>query len=59
VELKVFNSLGQEVATLVNKELNAGYHRIEFNAGSLSSGVYFYRLKTQNFEQTKKLLLLK
>lgn len=59
VELKVFNSLGEEVQTLINKELDAGGHRIEFNASSLASGVYFYRLKTNKFEQTKKLLLLK
>lgn len=59
VELKIFNSLGQEVAALINKELEAGIHRIEFNAASYASGVYFYRLKTDNFVQTKKLLLLK
>ena len=59
VELKVFNSIGEEVKTLVNKELEAGYHSIEFNAGSLASGVYYYRLKMNRFEQTKKLILLK
>lgn len=59
VELKVFNSLGEEVATLINREFDAGRHEIEFNASSLASGIYFYRIKTKSFSDTKKFVLLK
>lgn len=58
VELKVYNSSGQEVATVVNKALPAGFHRVDFNASNLSSGIYFYKLTTDNFTATKKMLLL-
>ncbi|MCB0748661.1 MAG: T9SS type A sorting domain-containing protein [Ignavibacteriae bacterium] len=59
VSLKIYDVLGREVRTLINKELNSGEHEIEFDAGSLSSGIYFYNLKTGNFTSTKKLILLK
>jgi photosystem II stability/assembly factor-like uncharacterized protein len=59
VELKVFNLLGKEVATLVNSYQPAGNYKIEFNASKLTSGVYFYRLKAGNFIQTRKLILMK
>jgi len=60
VTLKVYNSLGQEVATLVNGYKNASNYQVDFNASNLSSGVYFYTLKVGNsFTQTKKMLLLK
>jgi photosystem II stability/assembly factor-like uncharacterized protein len=59
VELKVFNLLGQEIATLVNQEKPAGYYQVDFNASSLPSGVYFYQLNAGEFVITKKMLLLK
>jgi hypothetical protein len=59
VELRVYNTLGQEVATLVNEERNAGTYSAQWNAGSLASGVYFYRLEVGSFVDTKKLLLVK
>jgi photosystem II stability/assembly factor-like uncharacterized protein len=59
VELKVYNLLGKEVATLVNKYQSAGNYKIEFNAAKLTSGVYFYRLKAGNFIETRKLILMK
>jgi hypothetical protein len=59
VHLTVFNSLGQEVAELVNGEVEAGYHEVRFDASSLSSGVYFYRLRADDFVETQRLLLLK
>ncbi len=59
VILKVFNSLGQEVVTLVNEEKEAGIYLIEFNARDIPSGVYFYTLKTENFIQTNKMILMK
>lgn len=57
--LKVFNSIGQEVATLFNGPVNEGFHSIEFNGTGLESGVYFYQLKTGTFATTKKLILIK
>jgi len=59
VELKVYDILGNEISSLVNQELNAGYYELNFNAASLSSGVYFYQLKAGSYIQTKKMLLLK
>jgi hypothetical protein len=57
--LKVYDVLGNEVATLVNEEKEAGYHSIDFNASELPSGVYFYQLKAGSFMETKKMMLLK
>ncbi len=59
VSLKVYDVLGKEVATLVSERQEAGTYHFNFNASSLSSGVYFYRLKAGNFVATKKMLLLK
>ena len=59
VTLRVFNIIGQEVATLVNGEQRAGYRSVEWNASELASGVYFYRLEAGNFTSVKKLLLLR
>ena len=60
VSLKVYNSLGQEVATLVNDMVNAGSHEVQFNASNISSGVYYYVINAgNNFVQTKKMILIK
>ena len=59
VVIKVFDILGREVATLVNKELSAGNYEINFNAEHLSSGVYFYRLQAGDFIATQKMILMK
>ena len=59
VTLKVYDVLGAEVANLVDEYKNAGTYEVNFNASNLSSGVYFYKLQTSNFTQTKKLLLIK
>ncbi|CAN5415721.1 hypothetical protein BH10BAC5_BH10BAC5_18920 [soil metagenome] len=59
VKLKVYNSIGKEVANLVNENLNAGTYQYEFNAENLSSGIYFYTLETSQFTETKKMLLIK
>ncbi|MFC2133956.1 T9SS type A sorting domain-containing protein [Bacteroidota bacterium] len=59
VTLKVYNLLGQEVATLMNRDLNAGTYDVNFNATAFSSGVYFYTVRINNFTATKKMMLLK
>jgi hypothetical protein len=59
VEMKIYNILGNEVASIVNGFYKAGEHSIDFNAAGLSSGVYFYTIKSKNFTQTKKMILLK
>jgi hypothetical protein len=60
VSLKVYNSLGQETATLVNGMVNAGSYEVQLNASNLSSGVYYYVIKAgNNFVQTKKMILMK
>jgi hypothetical protein len=59
VELKIFNLLGQEVATLLNEEKTSGIYQVEFDASTLPSGVYFYRLQAGDFVQTKKMILLR
>ncbi|AFH47900.1 5'-Nucleotidase domain protein [Ignavibacterium album JCM 16511] len=59
VTLKVYDVLGKEVATLVNGYKSAGRYEVEFNTTSLSSGVYFYQLKTGSFVETKKMIILK
>ena len=57
--LKVYDVLGNEVATLVNEEKPAGTYEVEFTAIDLPSGIYFYRLQASNFIKTKKMILLK
>jgi len=59
VSLKVFDFIGREVATLVSEELPAGNHTRQWNAATVPSGVYFYRLHAGTFIETKKLVLLK
>ena len=69
VTIKVFNVLGKEIATLINEQVMAGKHKIDFNATGLSSGVYFYKLlvsdlqskdgKMENFAETRKMILLR
>jgi hypothetical protein len=57
--LKVYNILGKEVATLVNEFRSAGNYEVNFDAGNLSSGVYFYKLLAGSFVETKKMILMK
>ncbi|HMQ79756.1 MAG TPA: T9SS type A sorting domain-containing protein [Ignavibacteria bacterium] len=59
VTLKVYDISGREVAQLVNMELNAGTYNFDFNASHLSSGIYFYRLTSNNYTDTKKMVLVK
>lgn len=57
--LTVYNVAGQEVATLVDETMNAGQHNVTFDASSLSSGVYFYKLQAGDFTATQKMVLMK
>jgi hypothetical protein len=59
VSLKVFDALGNEVATLVNDEQQAGSHNVNFNSAGLASGIYFYKIQAGNFIATKKMVLMK
>jgi hypothetical protein len=59
VILKVYDVLGNEVATLVNKEQKPGIYEIQFDTSSLSSGTYFYKLQAGTFIDTKKMILLR
>jgi hypothetical protein len=64
VSLKIFDVLGQEVASLVNQELTAGIHNYDFNAAGINSGVYFYRIEAAGsngvkFVDSKKMILVK
>ena len=59
VTIKVYDVLGNEIATLINEEKKSGNYQVEFNGSNLSSGVYFYRMQAGNFSNTKKLILIK
>ncbi len=59
VQLAIYNELGQEVAQVVNEQLNAGTYEVDWNAGRLPSGVYFYRIRAGEFIESKKLILMK
>ncbi|HWA05080.1 MAG TPA: SBBP repeat-containing protein [Ignavibacteria bacterium] len=59
VSIKVYDISGKEAAVLVNEELSAGVYNVDLNASMLSSGTYFYRMETDNFIATKKMVLVK
>ena len=59
VTLKIYDCLGKEIATLVNGNQKAGTYKINFNGNTLASGIYFFRLSSNNFTAVKKMLLLK
>ncbi|MBK7632779.1 MAG: T9SS type A sorting domain-containing protein [Ignavibacteriales bacterium] len=59
VVIKVFDILGTEIETVVNKEKPVGTYELNWNASNLPSGVYFYQLRAGNFVQTRKMILLK
>lgn len=57
--IKVYDILGKEISTLINQEMKSGVYEVEFDGSQVPSGVYFYQLRTENFVQTKKMILLK
>ncbi len=59
VRLTIFDILGREIYNVINKELQAGEYRVSFNGKGLKSGVYFYRIQTEKFSSTRRMILLK
>ncbi len=59
VAIKIYDITGREVSTLINEKLNAGTYIVDWDASNFASGVYFYSLQTDNFTETKKLVLIK
>ncbi|MBK9333366.1 MAG: T9SS type A sorting domain-containing protein [Ignavibacteria bacterium] len=59
VKLDIYNIAGQNVASLVNQKLTPGAYKVRWNASNITSGVYFYTLRTENFSETKKMFLIK
>ncbi len=59
VQLKVYDILGKEVATLVNEQQSPGNYKVEFDSSKLTSGIYFYTIRAGSFIETKKMLLMK
>ncbi|MBN1542917.1 T9SS type A sorting domain-containing protein, partial [candidate division KSB1 bacterium] len=59
VKLQIFDTLGREIATLVDKPMNAGAHSVTYEANDLASGVYFYRLQAGAGVQLRKMILVK
>jgi hypothetical protein len=59
VTLKVYDMLGKEIATLVDEDKEPGGYSVNFDASGLPSGVYFYRIRAGEFNQTKKMVLMK
>jgi hypothetical protein len=59
VILKVYDVIGNEIVTLVNENKTAGNYAVNFNASTLSSGIYLYKLQAGSFVETKKMILLK
>lgn len=59
VKITVYDQLGREVATLVNEQMQAGSYSVDWDASNFSSGVYFYRIETEDFSKTNKMVLVK
>ena len=57
VTLKVYDILGKEITTLINKQQKSGSYEVNFDASNLSSGVYYYQLKSGEFVETKKMII--
>jgi len=57
--LKIYNVLGKELVTLVNDNLSPGTYKVAFDGSAYSSGVYFYKLQIEDFQETKRMILLK
>ena len=59
VKIEIYNTLGQRIETLFNQKMKTGYHEVDFNANNLSSGIYFYKLNAGDFQDVKKMILIR
>ena len=59
VKLKIYNLVGELVKTILDKQMEAGYHEVYFDASGFASGIYFYRLEAENYLSIRKMLLLR
>ena len=59
VKLEVYNAIGQKISTILNQEMSAGNNSFSFDASNLSSGIYYYTIKSGNFSASRKMILLK
>jgi len=59
VQLTIYNIAGEKITSLLNEDISAGLHSIDWNAGGLTTGVYLYSIQTRNFSQTRKVILIK
>jgi len=59
VKIEIFDAAGKLIEILTDKEFNAGFHSIEWVGSNFSSGIYFYRISSKQFTETKKMILLK
>ena len=59
VKVIIYNSIGEKVGEVFNGQLEEGYHEVKFNASTLPSGVYFYKMETKKYNQIKKMILLR
>jgi hypothetical protein len=59
VELVIYNMLGQKITTLISEVQSAGPHRVKWDASGYASGIYFYRIKTGDFRDVKKMILIR
>ena len=59
LSLNIYNTLGEKVAEIFKGEMEEGYHEMMFNASGLSSGIYLYKIESENFNSTKKMILMK
>lgn len=59
IQIKIYNVMGMEIETLLNRKQSAGYYNLTFDASNLPSGVYFYTIRANNYTDTKKMILLK
>ncbi len=59
VKIEVYNTLGQKIETLINKPMPVGYHEVQFNAQYFPSGIYLYSIQAGNFQDVKKMILIR
>ena len=59
MKIEIYDIIGQKVATLINEFLPMGYHKADFNGLNYASGVYFFRFETDDFNEVKKMILIR